>query len=154
VNQAGEHAPQGQHFELHRRTGLLITGPILLGVGYLGGAFVGVVNTLLGSRTTPSFFNAIPFVGPLLGEVAYSQGGFNLFNASTLFAVVLTGLQVAGTILTIFGIPQREVLVDDDVLDPQRRGPENRDSRLPPIQWSLMPSAPGSLLGVSLMVRN
>jgi hypothetical protein len=134
--------------------GMLITGPILLGVGWFGGAFLGVLNAIAGANATPSLFNAIPIAGPLIGEAVYSQGGFNLFNGSTLFAVLLTGLQVAGTVLTIFGIPQREVLVDDDVPDRDRRGPDQPDSKLPPIQWSLAPSAPGSLLGVSLTIRN
>jgi hypothetical protein len=149
VNEAGERAPVGQHYEHRRRTGFLIAGPILLGVGWLGGAFLGILNWLGGSVSTPSILNAIPFAGPLLGEVVYSR---NTTGGSLLFAVALTAMQVAGTVFTILGLPMREVLIDDEGSDYRDGAPrdQQRNSKLPPIQWSVAPGAPGAPLGVSL----
>ena len=156
VNDQGERAPAGQHFETRRKMGLLITGPILFGVGWLGGAAIGFLSYLT-SGATARLLNFIPVGGAIGSELVLlgSPGGSNsptLFS-DVLFTAVVTALQFVGITLAVLGIPRRQVLVDDDEQQPSEpRRP--REEKLAPIQWSLAPFAPGADFGISLMIRN
>lgn len=162
VNDAGDRAPPGQHYEYRRKIGLLITGPILFGVGYGFSAFAAILSVQSGPSSV-RLLNFIPVVGTVVSEVALlSSTGINFgFSTSTifvdlLFTIATTALQATGLTLALLGIPKRQVLIDDEGRDRRRdRDPEQpRDEKLPPIQWSLAPFAPGADVGVSLLIRN
>lgn len=158
VNDAGERAPPGQHFETKRRVGMLITGPILFGAGYLLGGAYGFLS-FAGTGATVRLLNFIPLAGPAISQLVIMTGtgiSSTLFT-DVVFTFLVTALQVTGLTLAILGIPKRQVLVDDDRPEPGRqRDPQDRerDSKLPPIQWSIAPFAPGADVGISLLVRN
>lgn len=160
VNDRGERAPPGQHWESRRKVGLLITGPILFGVGY-GLSVLSALSGLSGPRV----FSFIPLVGPAISQVLLiTSNAYSGFNAGGLFldlifTVAVTALQGTGLLLGLLGIPKRQVLVDDPGRrrrddDDDRREEQPRDNKPPPIQWSLAPFAPGADVGLSLLVRN
>jgi hypothetical protein len=155
VGEDGERAPPGYHFESQRRRALLITGPILLGVGYVVAAGTGFLSFLANSVTSSNnggyLLNFIPLAGPVLARLTYNS--YYTSTADWLYTGVVTALQVTGLVLLIFGLPHHQVLVQDEN-DYQRDRDRPRDSTLPPIQWSLSPFAPGSPLGLTLTVSN
>ena len=90
VNDEGERAPVGQQFETRRKMGLLITGPILFGVGWLGGGAIGFLS-YLGSGATARLLNFIP-VGGAIGSELVLLGSPGGSDSPTLFGdVVFTG---------------------------------------------------------------
>ncbi len=157
VSEDGERAPPGYHFEVQRRRSLLITGPILLAGGY----FIGAGGALLDNayrNDSNHFLYLIPIAGPAIARLVFLSKPTTAYFATfeLLYTVALTALQVTGLTLTLVGLKSHEVLVPDGGPNaPQdRERDQNRDSRAPPVQWSLAPIAPGSLLGVSLLITN
>ena len=161
VNAEGEQAPPGFHFETQRRKALLVTGPVLFGVGYILSVFYGVLGYSfagLGTSSTTSFVvrnrgtylvYAVPLVGPALSQFLFATS-YGYSNVSSrqlefLFAGVVTVLQVTGLTLAILGIPSRQVLVED------RRAEALGFS---PLRLSLAPGSPSSPLGLTLLLEN
>lgn len=151
---SGEVAPTGFHYEKQRRKGMLITGPILLGVGFVLSVYFGYFSfsNVTGLRQNSDYlWFLVPVAGPVIGEMLVTHGLKFVNAAELLFTVVVTALQVTGALLTVLGLPARQVLVPND---PDAPPPSERDSRLPPVQWSLAPGAPGAPLGLTLSIRN
>ena len=166
VSDRGERAPPGKHWEYRRKVGLLITGPILFGVGY----GLSVLSAISGLSTVGNrVFCFIPIAGPTIMLITQLSSNYYAFSSSSIlldlgFTVISTALQATGLLLGLLGIPKRQVLVDDPGGrrydrddrrdDDDRREERPRDNRPPPIQWSLAPFAPGADIGVSLLIRN
>lgn len=164
INSRGERAPRGQHWELKRKVGLLITGASLFVVGYGLAVFTGLVSYQRPGASI-RLLHFIPLAGPALSEFALITnasgnpfGPNNTFFLDVLFMVADTALQVTGLILALVGIGRREVLVDDPPgyqrpAEPRQpadpNAPPARDSNLPPIQWSFAPVGPAGSLGLS-----
>lgn len=162
VNEEGEKAPVGFHFETQRRKGMLIAGPVLFGVGYILSVFYGVFGyTFAGvtSSSTTSFIvrnrstylvYAVPVAGPLLSQVLFATASGYINNSSRtlelMFAGIVTILQATGVTLTVLGIPSRQVLVED------RRA--SKTSAPPPVHLSFAPFATGSSFGFSLLLEH
>lgn len=161
VSEDGEKAPPGYHFEMQRKKGLLITGPVLFGVGYIFSVLYGVFGYTfagLGSSSTSSYIYlnrstylvyAIPLAGPALSQFLFATSfGYSAVNRNLelLFAGIVTVLQVTGLVLALLGIKSSQVLVED------RRA--EGSSKPPGMRLSLSPHAPGAPLGVSLLLEN
>lgn len=161
VSDDGETAPPGFHFEMQRRKGMLIAGPVLLGVGYFISAFYGLFGYAfagLGSTSRTSWIavnrgtylvNFIPVAGPLVAQLMFvGSAGYRGDGIGRTFefgyVVVVTALQATGLALTILGIPSRQVLVEDRRAEADAKDP-------PGLRWTLAPTAPGAPMGFSLL---
>jgi hypothetical protein len=160
LNANGEKAPPGSHFEMQRRKGMLISGTVLFGVGYLLSAMYGVLGyTYAIDNSSTSFIArnratylvyAVPLAGPALSQLLFASA-FGYRNSPDralefFFATVVTALQFTGAALAVVGFIPREVLVED------RRA--SSSSAPPPLRWSIAPMASGSSFGLTLRVDN
>lgn len=164
VSDDGEQAPPGFHWETQRRKGMLIAGPVLLGIGYAFSAFYGLFGFafagigLTGTSSSTSWIvrnrntylvNFVPIAGPAIAEVMFVVSpGFRGDSSGRpieyAWVIVLSALQVAGGLLIGLGIPTHQVLVEDKRAD--AKAPSLLDGLS--VQWA--PAAPGSTAGVSL----
>ena len=161
VSDDGETAPPGFHFETQRRKGLLVAGPVLLGVGYIFSAFYGLFGYTfagLGSTSRTSWIavnkgtylvNFIPVAGPLVAQLMFvGSAGYRGDGLGRTFeygfVVVVTALQATGLALSILRIPSRQVRVEG-----RRAGAGSTEP--PGLRWTLAPTAPGAPMGFSLL---
>lgn len=136
---------------------MLISGIVLFAVSYGLSILYGVAGYSFVTASPTSFIvrnrstylvYAVPLAGPGLSQLFFSTAaGYSSTNRGVefLWAAIVTALQVTGVTLGVLGFFSRPVLVED------RRA---ETSRPPPLRLSLAPGAPGSLLGVSLLLEN
>jgi hypothetical protein len=136
VSADGEQAPPGFHWETKRRKGMLIAGPVLLGIGWIfsifygffGFAFAGLSFSSSGLNMGWAYQNRgtflvylVPVVGPAASQFMQAVSpGYRDSTSRTLelgWMVILEALQLSGALLTIFGIPTSQVLVEDKRAD-------------------------------------
>jgi hypothetical protein len=139
----GDAAPRGQHYELRRKKGLMITGIALLGGGWLVTSLISFYVILL---TTPSpyfYLTFIPVVGPLSSAYAHSTSGRTTDSITWLAALASTALQVTGLALGIVGlIVKQQVLVDDEA---------SIGGAGAPLRWAIAPIGPSGTPGATLL---
>jgi hypothetical protein len=151
----GERAPPGFHFEAHRRTGMLISGPIIFGVGYLSAVIWGLAGFAGSGSSSPLYYRAnngayllylIPLAGPLLGQLAVGTYGY--FDSTTwLLAAASTAAQIVGLTLALLGLRSTQELVRDGQV-------ERSSSLFGDVRVALAPGAPGAPLGMTLSLVN
>ena len=161
VNDEGERAPRGHHYELKRRRGFLISGPLVLGGGYLVSVLFAVFgydnNTYLGNGSVVHedgsyLLYAIPLLGPVVGRGALTSAyGSRLTGAVDWgYSLGMSLAQVVGLTLTLLGSKPTQQLVRDN-----GEGDEAaRSSNASAVRWSLSPGASRAPLGLTLTIEN
>lgn len=159
VSEKGEKAPEGFHFETHRRKALIVTGSFLFAIGYVVSALYGGLGYLSveTKKLMPDdfivvnrekyLFYTIPLAGPAVSQFLFATApGYSPSNRGSelIFASVVSGFQLIGLTLGILGFPSRQVLVEDPVAA----------ARPPALRWSIAPGAQRSLLGLTLLIEN
>jgi hypothetical protein len=160
----GAEVPRGYHVETGIRTGLVIAGAVMLGVGY--GIAAGVAASTEGDGRADSAY--IPIAGPfiLAGRLDYDAGG-GLGLMAVGVPLILNGLvQTAGTVLLVAGLgssrswlQRNDIAAHDTTLHmrvglPSVRGAERDGAQSATL---LSPSAgtatPAAASGLSLLGR-
>ena len=155
ISSEGEHAPHGYHWEMKRTRSLITAGAVTAGVAYLISVisgvfaydFANIFNS--SSRDEPLYLiYLVPLAGPVVGRAMLaSTYGPQLSQAiDWLWAAVLSVCQVGGLTMIVLGARETEQLVSDDPRASRRSEPA-------PLQWSLAPFAPGSLVGLTFTLR-
>jgi hypothetical protein len=116
----GEHIPPGYRLEERRIKALTVTGPVVLGISYVGGL---VVVSALGFPNSSGWL-ALPVAGPWVTlatrkdscDLRPQRGCDGLDNLARFYLAVDGVAQLAGATVTIFGITvRRKRLVRDSI---------------------------------------
>ena len=110
--------PPDNHVETVERSGLVVGGAVLLGVGYTSSVALAVYCEPEHCSGTRGLF--VPVVGPLIAAVAHERPGGNGIDYSRFWPLLMAadfGVQAAGATLVILGLTlkPKQVLVGNDV---------------------------------------
>ena len=137
--------PPGATLRTHRRTGLAIGGAVMFGVPYLISAAIGAA--CLDSRygCLPAGWLLVPVVGPIITGVQTN-------GLALSFGVIDALLQAGGITMFVIGVAvTNQELVMYAQNEQHDREAEARRRRA---QWSIVPSAAGANVGLTLNVMH